>query len=160
MKLTEFAIMTGMILAVLLVAGCTSNTSEVKDASVESNAAEPQTTDRYVELTGLDGTKIGGKYVSESAAFVTIIPMYILDKYGFMKEGNGISTGIKTSLVSTMIDIPDPTSYTATTLKAQEEEAIELAAAQKKEAEEKAAYYAKQKAEREAKENRPPMHSE
>lgn len=114
--------MVAALLAVALVAGCMSapeekaNATEVKSATVtesssaqESSAVENNTT-RFVELQALDGSRVGGQYVSESEAFVTIIPLYVEDKYGTFSRGNGKATGIKTSMISTMIDIPDPTS--------------------------------------------------
>ena len=101
----------------------------------------PQGSVKYVELHMNDGTKVGGRYVSDSAAFVTIVPMYILDEKGFMTKGSGDEVGIKTSLLTTMVTISDPTSLINTTLAIQNDNAIKQAAAEKKAADEKAAAY-------------------
>lgn len=125
------------ILAVILAAGCTSS-PEKETSTTNVSTTETQGTVRFVELNMIDGTKVGGKYVSESAAFITIVPMYVLDKDGFMTLGSGKEVGLKTSLVDTMVNINDPSSYVATTLKAQSDKAAELEAAQKLAAEKKA----------------------
>ena len=67
----------------------------------------------------VDGTKVGGKYVSESAAFTTIVPMYVIDKNGFMKRGDGNETAFTTNLIASIVTIEDPSSYVNATLEAQ-----------------------------------------
>jgi hypothetical protein len=67
----------------------------------------------------VDGTKVGGKYVSESAAFTNIVPMYVINENGIMSRGNGKETGITTSLIATVITIEDPSSLVETTLNEQ-----------------------------------------
>jgi hypothetical protein len=131
MKYASFLVMMAAVIAVLLAAGCTSapvkETSTTNVSVTESQATpkssvsvtEPQAAVKYVELNLLDESKVGGKYVSESAAFVTIVPMYVLDKDGFMSVGSGNEVGIKSSFVNTMVNIDDPSSYVAATLKAQ-----------------------------------------
>jgi len=74
---------------------------------------------KYVELGMVDGTKVGGKYVSESAAFTTIVPMYVINENGIMSRGNGKETGITTNLIATMVTIDDPSSLVTTTLNQQ-----------------------------------------
>ena len=134
--------MMAAILAVILAAGCTSTTPEKETSNISNavkvNITEPQAEERYVELNMLDGSKIGGKYISKSAAFVTIVPMYVLDKDGFMSVGSGKDVGIKTSLVNTMVNVGDPSLYMETTLKAQSDKAAALEAAEKLAKEKKA----------------------
>lgn len=136
MKYTSFVVMMAAVLAVLLAAGCTS-APEKGTSTSNVSVTEPQGTVKYVELYMIDGTKVGGKYVSESAAFVTIVPMYILDKDGFMTAGSGKEVGLKTSLITSIVNIGDPSSSVATTLKAQSDKATELAAAENLAAEQK-----------------------
>lgn len=127
MKHTSFIVMITAILAMLLASGCTS--APVKETSTTNvSTAEPPGAVKYVELNMLDGSKVGGKYVSESAAFITIVPMYVLDKDGFMSVGSGKEVGLKTSFVNTMVNIDDPSSYVATTMKAQSDKAAALEA--------------------------------
>ncbi len=163
MKYKGLVFLATTLLAVALVAGCMSapeekaNATEVKSAAVteaQSNAeaatiAENNST-RFVELSFIGGGTVGGKYISESEAFVTIIPMYLVDKNGIMSRGNLKSIGIKTSMISVMTDIQDPTELINTTLASQDKAAEEKAIADQKAAEEKAAYYAEEKAKREA----------
>ena len=125
------------VLAALLIAGCTSNPEKTTSNQTQNNVNESPATAKYIELNLVDGSKVGGKYVSESAAFVTIIPAYVLDENGFMTKGNEKEVGIKTSAITIIANITDPTSYVAATLKAQEEKATELEAAKQKAAEEK-----------------------
>jgi hypothetical protein len=125
MKYKNMLVLMVAVIAVMLAAGCTS--SPVKETSATNvSTTEPREAVKYVELNMLDGSKVGGKYVSESAAFVTIVPMYVLDKDGFMSVGNGKEVGIKTSFVNTIVNIDDPSSYVATTLKAQSDKAAAL----------------------------------
>ena len=58
-----------------------------------------------------------------------------------MTKGSGAEAGIKTSLVTTMVTISDPSSRRNTTLAIQNDNAIKQAAAEKKAADEKAAMY-------------------
>ena len=104
--------MMSVVLAVLLAAGCVSS-------PVKENSTEPKAAVKYVELHMLDGTKVGGKYVSESTAFTTITPLYLIDKNGIMSRGSGIDTAITTNLIATMITIGDPSSLVNTTLNQQ-----------------------------------------
>ena len=138
MNYTSLVVVITTVLAVLLMAGCTSTpengTSNMNNSTSDEN--EPTADVRYVELNFADGTKAGGKYISESEAFVTIVPMYVIGPDGNMAAGSGKEVGMKTSLITSMVNIEDPTSYVATTLKAQEEKAAELAAIEKKKAEE------------------------
>lgn len=115
----EFVVFAGIVL-VVLAAGCTS--APVKESSNQV---------RFVELVMLDGTKAGGQYVSETAAFVTIIPLYVLDKNGFMTPGNGKPTSVKTSMISIMTTIEDPKNFIDTTMKAQAEKAAANAEAER-----------------------------
>lgn len=103
------------ILVVILAAGCTS--APVKETSTTNvSTSEPQAAIKYVELGMVDGTKVGGKYVSESAAFTNIVPMYVVNDNGIMSRGNGKETGITTSLIATMVTIEDPSSLVEKTL--------------------------------------------
>lgn len=135
-KYTSFVFMMAAILAVILAAGCTS--APVKETSTTNvSTTAPQAAVKYVELHFVDGTMAGGKYVSETPGFVTIVPMYILDKDGFMKAGGALAgkeVGMKTDLITTMVNIEDPTSFVASTLQAQEEKAAELAVAEQEKA--------------------------
>ncbi len=119
------------ILAVILAAGCTSS-PEKETPTTNVSSAEPQAAVKYVELSMVDGTKVGGKYVSESAAFTNIVPMYVVNDNGIMSRGNGKETGITTSLIATMITIEDPSLLVEKTLNDQ-------AAAEKAYKEERAA---------------------
>lgn len=125
--------MIAMVLAVLFAAGCVSNdqpanetaagnvhTAEVKEPAEKEASSESV---RYVELQGIDGTKIGGEYQSESAAFVTLIPLYVIDEYGNMVRGNGVSTALRIDLITSMINITDPSEYINETLEQQRIEA-------------------------------------
>lgn len=135
-KPTGIMLMLLAVLAALLVAGCTSSPEKTTSNQTQNNVSEAPTTVKYIELNLVDNSKVGGKYVSESAAFVTIIPLYVLDKNGFMTKGNEKEVGIKTSAITIITNITDPTPYMAATLKAQEEKATELEAARQKAAEE------------------------
>jgi len=127
--LKELVIVASVIL-VLFATGCVS--APVKEtANSTTLTTETQPKDRYVKLLMFDGSEVGGKYVSESVAFVTIIPIYILDKEGFVTKGNGNEVGVKTSLVNSMMTIEDPRPWTNATLKAQSDKATEIAAAKK-----------------------------
>jgi len=118
MKYASFLVMMAAVLAVLLAAGCTS--APVKETSTTNvSVTEPPVAVKYVELGMVDGTKVGGKYVSESAAFTNIVPMYVVDDNGIMSRGNGKETGVTTSLIATMITIEDPSSLLETTLNEQ-----------------------------------------
>ena len=118
MKCTSFVVMMAAILAVILAAGCTS--APVKETSNSSvSVTVSQAAVKYVELGMVDGTKVGGKYVSESAAFTTIAPMYVINENGIMSRGNGKETGITTNLIATMVTIDDPSSLVTTTLNQQ-----------------------------------------
>ena len=108
--------MVAAIFAVLLAAGCTS-TPEKEASSQTTN--EKQGDVKYVELNMRDGTKIGGKYVSESAAFTNIIPMYVINSDGTMSSGNGKESGITTSLIATVVTIEDPSTLINKTLEEQ-----------------------------------------
>jgi hypothetical protein len=124
--------MMAAVLAVVFAAGCMSapekeSSNQSQDAARESTGAV-----RYVEMSMIDGTRVGGKYVSESAAFTNIVPMYVIDKNGIMSRGSGTETGVTTSLIATVVTIEDPSSYVDKTLN-------EQAAAEKAYREERAA---------------------
>jgi hypothetical protein len=136
----EVIVVMSVVLAIF-AAGCTS--------SPENAATAPNTTIRYVELYMADGSRVGGEYVSESAAFVTIIPMYLLDKDDYMVRGNGKEVGVKTDLVTSMRNIEDPSSLINTTIKAQSDIAAALDAAKKEQEREAEEYYRIQKEKRE-----------
>ena len=176
MKCTNFVVMMAAVLAVILAAGCTSapvketsttnvsvTSSPVKESSTSSvSVTETQAKDRYVEISLLDGTKVGGKYVSETAAFTTILVMYTMDpnaytfdaNYKAVKDpdkyfakGNSAEVSIKNSLINTMVTIDEPTPMIKATL----QELNATAAAMKKAANEKAEGYRIAKEAREAK---------
>ena len=174
MKYTSFVVMMAAILAVILAAGCTSapiketSTSNVSvtESQATSNSNVPVTEskakDRYVEISLLDGTKVGGKYVSETAAFTTILVMYTMDPNAYtfdaynkavknpdkyFAKGNGAEVSIKNSLINTMVTIDEPTPMIEATL----QEMNATAAAMKKAAEEKAEGYRIAREAREAK---------
>jgi outer membrane murein-binding lipoprotein Lpp len=136
MKYTSFLVMMAAVLVVLLAAGCTSapvketsttnvsvTSAPVTEASTSSvSVTETQAKDRYVQINLLDGTSVGGKYVSETAAFTTIVVMYVLDPNAYTEinatwskdpekyivRGNGNTIAFKNSLINTMVDIKDP----------------------------------------------------
>jgi len=125
----------GAIIVMMLATGCTS-------------APEKESKVRYVEIHGVEGGTIGGKYVSESATFVSIIPMYIISKDGIMARGSGVNTSIKTSVIANMVDIEDPSSKVNETLEIQNDpwaRAVAAKNASDKAAEEEAAYREKER---------------
>jgi outer membrane murein-binding lipoprotein Lpp len=166
MKYKSFVVMMAVILAVVLAAGCTSapvketSTSNVSatesQATSTSNvpATESQASDRYVEISLLDGTKVGGKYVSETAAFTTILVMYTMDpnaytyykspghlEHGsyttgpiitvkdpnkYLVKGTGAEVSIKNSLINTMVTIEDPTPMIEATLQEMNANAVAM----------------------------------
>lgn len=135
MKFAPLVVMMAAILAVILASGCTS-------APVEETSAS---NDRYVEINLLDGTKVCGKFVSETAAFTTILVMYTMDPDArvyytslvhlgndsytvgprisvkdpdkYLVKGNGAEVSIKNSLINTMVTIDEPTPMIEATLK-------------------------------------------
>jgi outer membrane murein-binding lipoprotein Lpp len=123
MKLIESAIVVAMVLAALLMAGCVSNApvKETSNSSVPANvpATEPKAAVKYIEIRGTDGTRIGGKYVSESPTFMQIVPLYVLDQAGRLTKGNEIPTSIKTDLIATMVNIEEPSAFINETLSKQ-----------------------------------------
>jgi len=144
--------MMAAVIAVVLAAGCTS--APVKETSSAK--------DRYVEISLLDGTKVGGKYVSETPAFTTIKVMYTMDPNAYtfdvnakavknpdkyFVKGNGVEVSIKNSLINTMVTIDEPTLM----IEANLQEMNATAAAIKKAADEKAEGYRIAKEKREAK---------
>ena len=161
MTYTSFVVMMSAIIAVILAAGCTS--APVKETSTSNvSITESQAKDRYVEISLLDGTKVGGKYVSETAAFTTIFVMYTIDPNAYtfdannkavkdpdkyFAKGNGAEVSIKNSLINTMVTINEPTPMIEATL----QEMNATAAAMKKAADEKAEGYRIAKEAREAK---------
>ncbi|MFZ3112950.1 hypothetical protein [Methanothrix sp.] len=105
----------------MLIAGCTS--APEKDMSeLNVSDTESQSNDRYVQINLLDGTSVGGKYVSETAAFTTINVMYMLDPEAYTSyngssvrdpdkyiiKGNGAEVAFKNSLIDTVYTIADP----------------------------------------------------
>ena len=171
MKCTSFVVMMAAVLAMLLTAGCTSapvkETSttnvSVKETSTPNASTEPQVAEKWVEIYLQDGTSVIGKYVSETAAFTTIVVMYTSDmsayktnektgQFGkdidkYMVKGSGNTVGIKNTLINSMVVIENPTETIAARLQAQSDEA----AAQQKAAEDKAEGYRIAKEAREAK---------
>jgi len=115
MKFFKELVIFGIILAILLIAGCMNSPKDNQTAP-----SEAQNKVRYVEINLLDGTKIGGKYLSETAAFTNIIPLYVIDHNGIMTHGNGVESGVATNLISLMVTIDDPSAYINTTLSQQE----------------------------------------
>lgn len=114
MKHMSVIIMMAAVLAVLLAAGCTStpekqpsNQSSNQSDAVKVNITEPQNVERYVELIMIDESKVGGKYVSESAAFVTIVPMYVISKDGYLSEGSGKEVAIKVNYIGSIVNIDE-----------------------------------------------------
>ena len=130
----NFVVMMAAVLAVLLAAGCTSapvkETSTTNVSVTESQATpnssvtvtETQAKDRFVQINLLDGTSVGGKYVSETAAFTTIDVMYTInpeakktigtiyakDPDNYIIKGNGAEVGIKNALINTVVTIEKP----------------------------------------------------
>ncbi len=166
-KHASFVLVMAAVLAVSFIAGCTSAPEkETVNQSVQEKEA-PSASDsgsnvRYVEISLLDGTKIGGKYVSETAAFTTIIAMYTMDPSAYTLDaynkavkdpdkyfvkGNGAEISIKNSLINSMVTIEDPTAM----IQANLQEMNTTAAAIKSAAEKKAEYYRIEKEKREAK---------
>jgi hypothetical protein len=122
----------------ILISGCVSE--PVKESSINEGDSA-----RYVQIDLLDGTQIGGKYVSETAAFTTIVVMYIMDTdaYTFdayhravkdpekyFVKGNGAEISFKNSLINTMVTIDNPTTMIEANLQEMNEtaEAIRIAA--------------------------------
>jgi len=166
--------MIAAVLAVLLAAGCTSapekessnasNQNEVVKAPIR--ASENQGQDRYVEINLLDGTKVGGRYVSETAAFTTINILYTMDTTAYVHDvnntrykdpakyfvkANGAEISLKNSLINSMVTIEDPTAM----IEATQQEMDEIAAAIQKAADDKAEAYRIAKEKREAKQTKP-----
>jgi hypothetical protein len=140
--------MMAAILAVLLMAGCVNGPEkEASNTSTSTSTSAPSTTSgtRYVQINLLDGTSVGGKYVSETAAFTTINVMYTLDPEArtfynnsydsyvkdpdkYIVRGNGAEISIKNALINTMITVKDPEQIIA---KAEQEVDDDAAIAQK-----------------------------
>ncbi len=78
----------------------------------------------------VDGSRVGGKYVSVLETFTTIIPLYVIDEYGRLGKGNGKEVGIQNRLIMTMITIDDPTTIIKEKL-AEQAKAAEAAEAAK-----------------------------
>jgi len=151
--------MMAAILAVILASGCTSApVEEPSSAPVEEPSSvlveetptsnvpvtESQANDRYVEINFLDGTKVGGKFVSETAAFTSILVMYtkdpdaytsytspghlshdsytigpritVKDPNRYLVKCNGAEVSFKNSLINTMVTIDEPTPMIEATL--------------------------------------------
>jgi len=165
MKYTSFVVMMAAVLAVLLAAGCTSAPEKetsttnvsvtsapvIETATSSVSVTETQAKDRYVQINLLDGSYAGGKFVSETAAFTTIVVMYVHDPNvwggNFFNRGSGEEVSFKNSLINTMVTIDEPTPMIEATL----QKLNATAAAQKKAAEEKAEGYRIAKEAREAK---------
>jgi len=151
MKFAPLVVMMAAILAVIFASGCTSApVEETSSAPVEETSTsnvpvtESQAKDRYVEISFLDGTKVGGKCVSETAAFTTILVMYTMDPNAYtyymspghlghdsytmgprisvkdpdkyLVKGTGAEVSIKNSLINTMVTIDEPTPMIEATL--------------------------------------------
>lgn len=166
-KHANFVLLMATVLAVAFIAGCTSAPEKetvnqsAQEAPLAKNSADNV---RYVEINLLDGTNVGGKYVSETAAFTTIIAMYTMDPSAYTLDaynkavkdpdkyfvkGNGAEISIKNSLINSMITIEDPTAM----IEANLQEMNTTAAAIKSAAEKKAEYYRIEKEKREAKQS-------
>jgi hypothetical protein len=134
----KYLLVMGMTLFAILISGCMSESA--KNEVVDENESI-----RYVEIDLLDGTRIGGKYVSETAAFTTIISMYVMDPSAYTFDayhravkdpekyfikGNGAEISFKNSLINTMVTIDDPTAMIEANLQEMNEtaEAIRIAA--------------------------------
>lgn len=102
-----------LIMAILavLVSGCMN--APVKEAKAP---------DKYVEINLINGEKVGGKYLNESAAFTKIIPMYLISESGTMQRGNGKEVAIKSSIITSMITIDDPSAGINATIEKQDAE--------------------------------------
>lgn len=151
MKLIESAIFIAMVLAVLFAAGCVSDNAPVNETvkekiqDVGSNIGSKVAEIRFVELNMTDGAKVGGIYESESEDLVTIVPLYEIDKDGFMTRGNRVSTDFNTSSISAMTNLTDPKEFINTTLATQKERATELATTKVEAAKEEAKQIAAEK---------------
>jgi|WetSurMetagenome_2_1015567.scaffolds.fasta_scaffold370814_2 hypothetical protein len=164
-KHTGFLVMMVAVLAVLLAAGCVSSPEKgTSNSGVPAN--ESQSKIRYVQINLLDGTIVGGKYVSETPAFTTIIAMYTMDPKAytydannkFVKDpnryfarGSGAEVSIKNSLINTMVTIDNPTEMIESTM----QELNATAVAMKKAADDKAEMYRIAKEKREAAQVKP-----
>ena len=112
----------GIAIIVLIVAGCVNSPGPVNKTSNASTSIVPPV--RYVELRMVDGSRIGGEYVSENANFVTIIPLYVFEgDSDKLINGSGIEMGIKIALVNTMTNITDPRPLIKVKLQEQREAA-------------------------------------
>ncbi len=135
MRLKEIVILIGMVVAVLFAAGCISDNAPINETVKEAAKEKIQNVEsrvaaiRFVELNLTDGSKAGGMYKSESGDAVTIIPLYTIDKDGFMTRGKAVSTDFNASSISTMTNITDPKEFINTTLAAQKERVAGLASA-------------------------------
>jgi len=124
-----------IVLGAIFVSGCMSNTptTPVNESAAKATAQQQQPTKlpvRYVELRLTDGSITGGEYVSESANFVTIIPLYAFKADSdTLINGSGVEIGIKIALVNTMTNITDPRPFIAAKLQEQEEAAAAAAKA-------------------------------
>ena len=145
MGLSEKILAILVVLCVsVLVCGCLGGEQSSSEATDTASEEESPSTDRYIEITLLDGTKVGGKYVSETAAFTTIIAMYTMDPNaytsyntpgsikqgyyhagpmirvkdpdGYLVKANGTEISIKNSVISVVVTIDDPTPMIEATL--------------------------------------------
>ena len=134
------------IATILLACGCVQKgVDETKTnvtqtpATQNTSVVEPKTTEKWVQVNLLDGTSVVGKYVSDTAAYTTIVAMYTIDtnaqrtdKTGqtvkdwnkYMAKANGDTIAIKNALINSMVIIDNPTSFIATRLQAQSEGAV------------------------------------
>lgn len=136
----HLAIIIGATLLAVMISGCMSESAKTEVA--EENESENI---RYVEISLLDGTKVGGKYVSETAAFTTIIGLYMINPDAYISDANhktvkdpnkyfvranGAEISIKNSLINTMVTINEPSAMIEASLKEMNDtaEAIEKAA--------------------------------
>jgi hypothetical protein len=115
---------------ILLACGCVQKGADqtkpnlTQMPTMQNASAETSAKVRYVQLNFLDGTSVGGKYVSETAAFTTIQYMYRLDPgwadvtlstggtktvgYPEITNESGAIVAFKNTLINTMIDIENP----------------------------------------------------
>lgn len=152
--------MMAAVLATLLIAGCMSS-PEKGASNTSSSAPSVPNGVKYVQINLLDGTSVGGKYVSETAAFTTIDVLYTLDPKAYtwingsyvkdpakyIVRGNGAEVAIKNSLIDTMVTIGDPDQIIAKAQQDIKDEVDALKLAQEDKAKEIAANKAKYEAE-------------
>lgn len=139
------------------MSGCMSAPEK---SATNSSASTIAPAVRYVQINLVDGTQVGGKYVSETAAFTTIDLMYTMDPNAYtwiggnyvkdpnkyVVKGNGTEIAIKNALINSMITINNPESVIEAVQGEMKNETIAL----QKAADEKAKQYQIEKAKNDA----------